>query len=549
MKTAAIRKLRSKLAANQPVYGLWITLESPTISEMAAALGLDWIVIDAEHGHLDWKEIVEHLRATVRSDTVALVRIAESNIGLIKRALDIGADGVVVPWVESVEQLRQAVSFAHYPPEGVRGIGAERATCWGRCFTEHVDEANEHVLVVPIVETVRAGRSIDELCQVPGVEVLFLGPADYSSTAGHRGQWEGPGVAEQLLAIKDSIRRHGKHCGVVATSNDDLIARREQGFRMLAVGIDGGLLLRSLTGALATVERDRPIRASFVPDSVPAASVPPADRRPAGFEPDRPEIITPRSAARRIELERGVIFQPLVGAHVQAHNLTTGIVTFTPGAHLPYHTHPHGEAVTVLQGELTMEVEGRRYVLRPLDNIYVPPGAEHHAINAGTGKPAVAHVAMNSHEPSRVLVEARHVSRLMPESSSGEPGMEHVSRHATTPWYEPSPKARFQDYFNSELGSRGMSGGYGLFAPGARLPCHLHDFDESITIVQGTATCVVEGRQYQVADLATALAPRGRCHYFINHTQQPMAMIWVYAGDLPQRLVMNERCCTLAGCG
>jgi quercetin dioxygenase-like cupin family protein len=147
-----------------------------------------------------------------------------------------------------------------------------------------------------------------------------------------------------------------------------------------------------------------------------------------------------------------------------------------------------------------------------------------------------------------VLVESRHASRQMPESSSGQPGAEHVSRHATTPWYEPSPAARFQDYFNSELGSRGMSGGYGLFAPGARLPCHLHDFDESITIVQGTATCVVEGRQYQVSDLATALAPRGRCHYFINHTQQPMAMIWVYAGDLPQRLVMNERCCTPAGC-
>jgi 2-keto-3-deoxy-L-rhamnonate aldolase RhmA len=105
MKTPALRKLRAKLAANQPLYGLWVTLESPSISEMAAALGLDWIVIDAEHGHLDWKEIVEHLRATVRSDTVALVRVAECNIGLIKRALDLGADGVVIPWIESAEQL------------------------------------------------------------------------------------------------------------------------------------------------------------------------------------------------------------------------------------------------------------------------------------------------------------------------------------------------------------------------------------------------------------------------------------------------------------
>src|SRR6186997_3401777 len=128
MKTPALRKLRAKLAANQPLYGLWVTLESASISEMAAALGLDWIVIDAEHGHLDWKEIVEHLRATVRSDTVALVRIAELNGGVIKRVLDIGADGVVIPWIETAEQLKQAVAYSRYPTEGMRGLGAERAT-------------------------------------------------------------------------------------------------------------------------------------------------------------------------------------------------------------------------------------------------------------------------------------------------------------------------------------------------------------------------------------------------------------------------------------
>src|SRR3982750_463656 len=133
MKTPAIRRFRQKLASDQPVYGLWVTLESASITEMAVALGLDWVVIDAEHGHLDWKEIVEHLRAAVRSDTVCLVRVAELSIGLIKRALDVGADGVVVPWVESAEQLKDAVRYALYPPEGVRGIGGERATCWGTC--------------------------------------------------------------------------------------------------------------------------------------------------------------------------------------------------------------------------------------------------------------------------------------------------------------------------------------------------------------------------------------------------------------------------------
>src|SRR3954469_5785389 len=101
MKIAALQTLRRKLAAGEAVLGLWVTLESASITEMAVAFGLDWVVIDAEHGHLDWKEILEHVRATVRSDTVALVRISQIDIGLIKRTLDIGADGIVVPWVET----------------------------------------------------------------------------------------------------------------------------------------------------------------------------------------------------------------------------------------------------------------------------------------------------------------------------------------------------------------------------------------------------------------------------------------------------------------
>ena len=266
MKTNAIRALRRKLAADQPTFGLWVTLESPSITEMAVALGLDWVVIDAEHGHLDWKDIVEHLRATVRSETVALVRIAELNSGLIKRALDIGADGIVIPWIETAEQLKQAIAYSRYPLEGLRGIGAERATCWGQCFVEHTSEANEHVLVVPILETVRTVKQVPLMCQVEGSELFFFGPADFSSTAGARGQWEGPGVAESILQMKDTIRRAGKNCGVIAISHDNLLERRQQGFRMIGVGIDSGLLLRSLRATLDVVGRNQPIAASLSPD-------------------------------------------------------------------------------------------------------------------------------------------------------------------------------------------------------------------------------------------------------------------------------------------
>ena len=136
--------------------------------------------------------------------------------------------------------------MAHYPPEGRRGIGAERATAWGQCLVEHAAEANDHVLVVPIIETVPGAEQAQALVAVPGVEVFFIGPADFSASAGHRGQWEGPGVAEMILKVKDAVRAGGKHCGVLATSHENMHQRLQQGFRMLGLGQDSGLLLRSL---------------------------------------------------------------------------------------------------------------------------------------------------------------------------------------------------------------------------------------------------------------------------------------------------------------
>jgi 2-keto-3-deoxy-L-rhamnonate aldolase RhmA/quercetin dioxygenase-like cupin family protein len=547
MKTPAIRKLRAKLAADRPVYGLWITLESPSITEMAVALGVDWVVIDAEHGHLDWKEIVEHIRAAVRSETVVLVRVAETNIGLIKRTLDLGADGVVVPWVESAEQLRQAVAFAQFPPEGVRGIGAERATCWGQCFVQHTQEANEHVLVVPIIESVQGGKNIKAMLQVDGVDIYFFGPADYSSSAGYRGQWEGPGVAAELLAIKDAILAAGKNCGVIATSNENLQQRGDQGFRMIGLGIDGGLLLRSLHGALAAVGHDRAIVPSFTPESEPPP-VAPLERPPESLHPDRTEVITVVGQGPSTDIGRGVVFECLVGKFNGARDLTTGIVTIAPGCQLDCHTHGYTESVTLLSGGVVMEVEGRRYVLGPLDNIVLPRGLAHATLNTSSTNQATLHIAMATDTPGRTLVDKFFSRRAMPEDSTGKKGAEYVTRHRTAKRFEAGQGASFIDFFNRDLmPGIEMSGGYGLFQPGGRLPTHIHNFDESICIIQGQATCIVEGRKYTLSDCATALQPRGRVHYFINQSNAPMAMIWVYGGPSPERLVVAERCGTVEG--
>ncbi|MEI7683539.1 MAG: aldolase/citrate lyase family protein [Planctomycetota bacterium] len=543
MKTNAIQALRRKLAADVPVYGLWVTLEAPSVTEMAVALGLDWVVIDAEHGHLDWKEIVEHLRATVRSETVALVRIATLDVGFIKRALDLGADGVVAPWIESAEQLTQAVAFARYPVEGVRGIGAERATAWGQAFAEHTAEANEHVLVVPIFETVTAAKRVEELARVAGVELAFFGPADLSSSAGHRGQWEGPGVAEQIAHMKDVLRAAGKQCGVVATSLDDLEQRRRQGFRMIALGIDTGLLLRSLRGALASVGRDRVMRASLVPG--PPAVLP---RPPVSLRPDRMEAICAPGDGPQMDITPGVALESFVGAFNRARKLTTGRVTFSPGARLPCHTHPFTESITLLSGEAVVDVEGRQYSLKLRDNVVLPAGVAHAVLNPSPTQDAIFHVALASDAPTRDLVDRVFPTKRMPDDSAGVTGAERVNRFACAARGTAGPNTEFIDCFNNDLlPGLEMSGGYGLFHPGGRLPAHVHDFDESISIISGEATCIVEGRRYTMSGGRTAFVPRGRVHYFINESAGPMEMLWVYAGPMPERIIVDERCATAEG--
>jgi 2-keto-3-deoxy-L-rhamnonate aldolase RhmA len=263
MNFSALRRFREKLAAGESVVGLWVTLDAPSVTEIAVGLGLDWITIDAEHGHLDWSEITAHLRAAVRSDTVALVRLAELNGGAIKRALDLGADGVVIPWVESTEQLRDAISFSKYPPEGKRGIGAERATAWGQAFVEHTRDANDAVLVVPILETVAGVGQAAALAKVDGCELFFFGPADLSASAGHRGEWEGPGVAKLIEEAKSTIRAAGKQCGVIAKDWTDLHRRQREGFQMIGLGTDAALLIRALRQGLSELGRDVAIQADL----------------------------------------------------------------------------------------------------------------------------------------------------------------------------------------------------------------------------------------------------------------------------------------------
>lgn len=242
--------LKQKLGQGQATLGMWVTLESPTISELAATLAYDWVCIDAEHGHLDFKEVLEHIRALKNTNTTALVRIQEIEQGLIKRVLDIGAAGIIVPQVTTAEEVAQAVRFAKYPPWGIRGVGGERATTWGLDLRSAPRVADQETMVIPLMETVQAGERIDAIMEVKGVDAIFFGPADYSASAGHLGEWEGPGVAEDLLKIKDKIRARKIPCGIMATDVKNALKRRDQDFQMIGLGSDTGLLIRASIEAM-----------------------------------------------------------------------------------------------------------------------------------------------------------------------------------------------------------------------------------------------------------------------------------------------------------
>jgi 2-keto-3-deoxy-L-rhamnonate aldolase RhmA len=242
--------LKAKLARGEATAGIWVTLESATITEIAVTLGYDWVVIDTEHGHLDFREVLDHVRATRGTATTPLVRIPEIAQGTIKRVLDLGALGIIVPQVTSADEVARAVRFSKYPPRGVRGVGGERATRWGLGLKEMTQAADRETMVIPLLETVAAGDAIEAILDVPGVDAIFFGPADYSASAGHLGEWEGPGVAERLLTLKDTIRARGLPCGIMATDIPNALLRREQGFRMVGLASDTGFLIRASLAAL-----------------------------------------------------------------------------------------------------------------------------------------------------------------------------------------------------------------------------------------------------------------------------------------------------------
>jgi quercetin dioxygenase-like cupin family protein len=258
----------------------------------------------------------------------------------------------------------------------------------------------------------------------------------------------------------------------------------------------------------------------------------------------RLEYISISSRSSSADLATGLQLREFISGVCGARGISSGTATFQPGAELPYHLHRFSEAVVILEGEAELYVEGRCYRLAPLDAIHFPAGVAHQLANPSTDSRLVAYWAFATDVPSRELVEDIF-KRKDCRSTDPQPGVpEHITRFAEAPKYQLAELEIFTDLFGRRTGSMGICGGYGRFEPGASLPCHIHDYDESITIVTGEAVCQVMGRRYQLSNCDTALVPTGRPHRFLNESSEPMAMIWLYAGDEPGRAIVDSAYCS-----
>ncbi len=255
----------------------------------------------------------------------------------------------------------------------------------------------------------------------------------------------------------------------------------------------------------------------------------------------RKEIITRVEAAPVLALAPHVDVRMLATGSLGAQGLTTALSTFAPGAELPYHLHPVSEVIILISGEALVSVEGRRYRLAQYDAVHLPAGTAHAVVNPSRDAVAVFHSSFASAAPPREPVSRAFVAEDCEAPAAGCP--ESLVRFASAPVYELSQGAYFRDLFAKRLGARGICGGYGLFEPGKSLPCHYHAYDESITIITGTAICQVAGREYELSGCGTACVPTGRPHRFLNRSNGPMAMIWVYAGDEPERTLVDAGYC------
>ncbi len=237
-----VNLFKRALAERRLQIGLWSQLCSPIAAEVLAGAGLDWVVIDTEHAPNELPAVADQLRALDGGGTSPVVRVAWNDMVLVKRLLDIGAQTLLFPFVQSAEEAGQAVAYTRYPPRGVRGVaGTHRASRYGRIKGYHT-RAHEEICVLVQVESRQAVDRIAAIAAVEGIDGVFIGPADLAASLGHLGELGHPEVQEAIATAQRTCEAAGKPIGILAAVEADARRFIDMGFAFVAVGSDLGIL-------------------------------------------------------------------------------------------------------------------------------------------------------------------------------------------------------------------------------------------------------------------------------------------------------------------
>lgn len=248
-------RFKRALLEQQLQIGLWCTLGSPYGLEVVAGAGFDWLLLDAEHGPNDVLTILPQLQTAAGYPVAAVVRPTSRSSALIKQYLDIGAQTLMIPNVQSAREAREAVAATRYAPEGIRGVAAvTRASRFGRIESYPV-EASRELCVIVQVESRRALEALERIAAVDGVDGIFIGAADLAADMGHPGEPAHPTVVAAVHATLTRIAACGKPSGMLATDPDLAERYIELGAAFVAVGVDTSLLARSSDALAARFRR------------------------------------------------------------------------------------------------------------------------------------------------------------------------------------------------------------------------------------------------------------------------------------------------------
>jgi 2-keto-3-deoxy-L-rhamnonate aldolase RhmA len=232
-----------RLGQGSPYVGTLVTLASPEAADALALAGLDWLFVDMEHSPVLDPAAVLRIVQAVAGKADVLVRVPTNDDVWITKVLDTGADGVIVPCVNSAEQARRAVSAAKYPPLGRRSVGITPAHGYGADFAGYIDRANGSTALVVQIEDIAAVEHVDEIIATPGVDAAFIGPYDLSGSMGKLGQVDDPDVQRAIERVVDGCAQVGMPLGFFSMTTDGARKALQRGIRFLAVGTDIGLLM------------------------------------------------------------------------------------------------------------------------------------------------------------------------------------------------------------------------------------------------------------------------------------------------------------------